>query len=182
MGYSLRGGKPETAEWFRQNQHNITRVLDIGAGSGTYAKLIKQEFDLCKDAEWTAVEAWPEYIEKFQLASLYNHVINQDVRTLDWSSLGHFSVAIAGDVLEHMTKQQAIDLVNNILQHADTLIVSIPIVYMPQDEVDGNPYEVHVKPDWSHDEVMETWAPVIKHFYRKSVKSKLAVYWLSANA
>jgi 2-polyprenyl-3-methyl-5-hydroxy-6-metoxy-1,4-benzoquinol methylase len=182
MGYSLRGGKPETAEWFRQNESLITRVLDIGAGSGTYAKLIKQEFDLCKHAEWTAVEAWTEYIKKFDLASLYDHVINQDVRTLNWNSLGHFSVAIAGDVLEHMTKQQAIDLVDQILKHADTLIVSIPIVYMPQDDVDGNPYEVHVKPDWSHDEVMATWAPFIKQVHRKSVKSKLAVYWLSANA
>ena len=182
MGYSLRGGKPETAEWFRQHESSITRVLDIGAGSGTYAKLIKQEFDLCKHAEWTAVEAWADYIEKFELASLYDHVINQDVRTLDWNSLGHFSVAIAGDVLEHMTKQLAIHLVDQILKHADTLMVSIPIVYMPQDDVDGNPYEVHVKPDWSHDEVMETWAPFIKQVHRKSVKSKLAVYWLSANA
>jgi 2-polyprenyl-3-methyl-5-hydroxy-6-metoxy-1,4-benzoquinol methylase len=182
MGYSLRGGKPETAEWFRQNESSITRVLDIGAGSGTYAKLIKQEFDLCKDAEWTAVEAWPEYIEKFHLSSLYDHVINQDARTLNWNELGHFSVTIAGDVLEHMTKAEAVVLVDQILKHSDTLIVSIPIVYMPQDEVDGNPYEVHVKPDWSHDEVMETWAPVITHVHRKSVKSKLAVYWLSANA
>jgi predicted TPR repeat methyltransferase len=182
MGYSLRGGKPETAEWFRQNQQNITRVIDIGAGSGTYVKLIKQEFDLCHNTEWTAVEAWKDYISKFDLENMYDHVINQDVRTLDWNSLGHFSVAIAGDVLEHMTKDEAVALVNKILDHADTLIVSIPIVYMPQDELEGNPYEVHVKPDWSHDEVIETWAPVIKSFYRKSVKSKIAVYWLSKNA
>lgn len=181
MGYSLRGGKPETAEWFRQNESTITRVLDIGAGSGTYSRLIKQEFNLCCDAEWTAVEAWPEYIHKFRLPTLYDHVINQDARTLDWNSLGHFSVAIAGDVLEHMTKSEAVKLVDQILQHADTLIVSIPIVYMPQDELEGNPYEVHVKPDWSHDEVMETWVTAIKHFYRKSVKSKIAVYWLSAD-
>ena len=179
MGYSLRGGKPETAEWFKQNESSITRVLDIGAGSGTYAKLIKQEFDLCKQTEWIAVEAWPEYIEKFELHTLYDRVINQDVRTLDWSNLGHFSVAIAGDVLEHMTKEQAIELVNRVLNHADTLIVSIPIVYMPQDELEGNPYEVHVKPDWSHEEVMDTWGSVIKKFYRKSVKSKIAVYWLT---
>lgn len=180
MGYSLRGGKPETAEWFRQHQQSINRVLDIGAGSGTYARLIKQEFNLCHSAEWTAVEAWDDYIRKFDLANLYDHVINQDVRTLDWDKMGHFSVAIAGDVLEHMTKQQAIELVDRVLQHADTLIVSIPIVYMPQDAVEGNPFEVHVKPDWTHDEVMETWAPLIKSFYRKSVKSKIAVYWLSA--
>jgi predicted TPR repeat methyltransferase len=182
MGYSLRGGKPETAEWFRQNQQNIARVIDIGAGSGTYAKLIKQEFDLCHDSEWTAIEAWQEYVDKFELKNIYDHVINQDVRTLDWDLLGHFSVAIAGDVLEHMTKDEAVALVDTILDHADTLIISIPIVYMPQDAVEGNPFEVHIKPDWSHDEVIETWAPVIKTFYRKSVKSKIAVYWLSKHA
>lgn len=180
MGYSLRGGKPETAEWFKQNQKNITRVLDIGAGSGTYARLIKQEFNLCHTAEWVAVEAWTEYISKFGLADLYDRVINQDARTLDWSQLGYFSVAIAGDVLEHMTKAEAVELVDRVLQHSETLIVSIPIVYMPQDAVEGNPFEVHVKPDWTHDEVMSTWAPLIKNFYRKSVKSKIAVYWLSA--
>jgi hypothetical protein len=179
MGYSLRGGKAETAEWFRENQSLITRVLDIGAGSGTYAKLIKQEFGLCHNTEWVAVEAWAEYITQYELDKLYNHVINQDARTLDWNKLGKFSVTIAGDVLEHMTKDEAIILVDQILANSSTLIVSIPIIYMPQDEVNGNPYEVHVKPDWSHDEVIATWKPYIKNFYRKSVKSKIAVYWLA---
>lgn len=179
MGYSLRGGKPETAQWFKENEPTIVRVLDIGAGSGTYVKLIKEEFNLCKRSEWVAIEAWQPYIEKFNLNTMYNQVINQDVRTLDWNKLGHFSVAIAGDVLEHMTKEEAVTLVDQILKNANTLIISIPIVYMPQDELEGNPFEVHVKPDWSHDEVMLTWGSKIKKFYRKSPKSKIAVYWLS---
>jgi hypothetical protein len=78
-----------------------------------------------------------------------------------------------------MTKEEAIKLVENVLTNCQTLIISIPIVHMPQDEVNGNPFEVHVKDDWSHDEVMSTWAPYIKSVYRKSSKSKLAVYWLS---
>jgi len=179
MAYSLRGGKPEIAEWFRENKNNLTRILDIGAGSGTYAKLLKEEFNLCKDSEWVAVEAWQPYVEKYQLEKIYNRVITQDVRTIDWDSLGSFSVTIAGDVLEHMNKEEAILLVKNILKHTTFLIISIPIVYMPQDEVDGNPFEVHVKPDWSHDEVIATWNKEIKKFYRKSPKSKIAVYWLS---
>lgn len=179
MGYSLRGGKPETAQWFKEHEKSISRVLDIGAGSGTYIKLIKEEFNICKDSEWIAVEAWQPYIDEFRLESLYNKVINQDVRKINWNDLGEFSVAIAGDVLEHMTKEEAIILVDQILEHSKTLIISIPIVYMPQDELDGNPFEVHVKPDWSHDEVMATWGSKIKTFYRKSVKSKIAVYWLT---
>ena len=179
MGYSLRGGKPETAQWFKENEKSISRVLDIGAGSGTYIKLVKEEFNICKNSRWVAIEAWEPYIEKFNLKSMYDEVINQDVRKIDWDSLGKFSVAVAGDVLEHMTKDEAIALVDQVLKQANTLIISIPIVYMPQDELEGNPFEVHVKPDWSHDEVMSTWGSKIKKFYRKSVKSKIAVYWLT---
>jgi hypothetical protein len=50
---------------------------------------------------------------------------------------------------------------------------------MPQDDhAYDNPHEAHVKDDWSHDEVMETWGHNITTFWRKSVKSKLAVYWM----
>jgi phospholipid N-methyltransferase len=179
MGTSLRGGKPEIAAWFKDHESLIDRVIDIGAGSGTYVKLVKQEFNICKDSLWTAIEAWEPYISEFKLNSLYDQVINVDARTLNWDELGKFSVAIAGDVLEHMTKQEAIQLVEKILENCKVLIISIPIIYMPQDEINGNPFEIHVKPDWSHDEVLETWKDKIKSFYRKSPKSKIAVYWLS---
>jgi hypothetical protein len=109
---------------------------------------------------------------------MYDRIINQDVRTVDWKQLGPISVVIAGDVLEHMTKEAAIALVDQVLAVADTMIVSIPIRHMPQGEhAYENPYEEHVKDDWSHDEVMETWSHYIFKHYRKSVKSKLGVYW-----
>ena len=179
MGYSLRGGKPETASWFKDREDTIKRVLDIGAGSGTYIKLIKEEFNLCKDSVWVGIEAWLPYIDKFKLNSMYDTIINQDARTLNWEALGKFDVTIAGDVLEHMTKNDAIVLVDNILKNSKFLIISIPIIYMPQDEIEGNPFEIHVKPDWSHEEVLETWGTKIKKIHRKSPKSKIAVYWLS---
>jgi hypothetical protein len=50
---------------------------------------------------------------------------------------------------------------------------------MPQDELEGNPFEVHVKDDWSHNEVIATWGAYIKETYRKSGKSKIGVYWLT---
>lgn len=179
MGYSLSTGKAETLEWFVKNQNNITRILDIGAGSGTYINLIKFDNNVCSDSEWVGVEAWENYINEFKLDKKYNSVINQDARILNWSKLGKFSVAIAGDVLEHMSKDDAIALVENILENCQTLIISIPIIHMPQDEINGNPFEVHVKDDWSHEEVMSTWGQYIKSIYRKSSKSKVAVYWLS---
>jgi hypothetical protein len=50
---------------------------------------------------------------------------------------------------------------------------------MPQDDIEGNPFEIHVKPDWTHEEVVDTWKDVLKNHWRKSVKSKIGVYWLA---
>jgi predicted TPR repeat methyltransferase len=179
MPYSLPSGKTQTAEWFSNNQDSINRVLDIGAGAGTYPKLIKQEHNICHTAEWVGIEAWEPYIEQFDLKILYDQVVNCDARKLDWNNLGKFDVAIAGDVLEHMTKEEAVVLVNEILENCGTLIISIPIRYMPQDDIEGNPFEIHVKPDWTHEEVVDTWKDVLKNHWRKSVKSKIGVYWLA---
>jgi len=179
MGISVEIGKPQTLEWFVNNQTSIGRILDIGAGSGTYINLIKLKNNICIDAEWVAIEAWKPYIDKFDLESKYNTVINKDARKLNWNELGKFDVAIAGDVLEHMTKEEAILLVEQIIENCKTLIISIPITHLPQDEINGNPFEVHVKDNWCHEEVLETWSQYIKNSWRKSKKSMIGVYWLS---
>lgn len=178
MSYSLKSGKSETLAWFQANQDTIATVVDIGPGSGTYINLIKETANCCTHARWIGIEIWKPYIEQFKLESRYDQIINQDVRTVDWSDLKP-SVVIAGDVLEHMTKTDAMALVDRILATNATLIVSIPIRYMPQDEhAYENPHEAHIKDDWSHEEVMATWGHYIFDSYRKSQKSKLGVYWL----
>jgi predicted TPR repeat methyltransferase len=179
MSYSLRSGKEQTLAWFVENQNQIQTIVDIGPGSGTYIKLIKEEAQCCVNARWIGIEIWAPYIEQFQLRDRYSEIVNADVRTVDWAQLNP-DVVIAGDVLEHMTKPDAVALVDRILAVAKTLIVSIPIRHMPQDEhAYENPHEAHIKDDWSHDEVMETWGHYVKNSYRKSAKSKLGVYWMS---
>lgn len=179
MSYSLRSGKAETLSWFQAHASDIQVVVDIGPGSGTYVKLIREEAQCCVNAKWIGIEIWAPYIKQFKLEQRYDQIINADVRTVDWNELNP-SVVIAGDVLEHMTKEDAIALVDRILSVAQTLIVSIPIRYMPQDEhAYENPHEAHIKDDWTHDEVMATWGHYIKDSYRKSQKSKLGVYWMS---
>lgn len=180
MSFSLRAGKSETLKWFQDNEVKIQRIVDIGAGSGTYIKLIKEEAGCCQQAEWIGIEIWSPYIQQFNLEKRYDKIINQDVRTIDWNQFGSISAVIAGDVLEHMTKQEAMAVVERVLAVSSMLIVSIPIRYMPQDEhAYENPHEAHVKDDWTHEEVMETWGSVIVNHWRKSPKSKLGVYWMS---
>lgn len=180
MPYSLKSGKNETINWFCTNELSINRIVDIGPGSGTYINLIKEQNNYCKTAQWIGIEVWKPYVEKYKLEQRYDLIINKDVRLINWAEIGPVSVVIAGDVLEHISKEDAIILVDKILTVSKMLIISIPIVHMPQDhKAYDNPYEEHVKDDWTHNEVMETWSQYIKQHYRKGKKSKLGVYWMS---
>jgi predicted TPR repeat methyltransferase len=178
MPFSLKTGKEQTLQWFKENESSINRVLDIGVGSGTYFKLIKEN-NVCLNSLWTGIEAWEPYVHKFNLNDMYDELIIDDIRRVNLEELSQFDVAIAGDVLEHMTKEEAICLVDNVLKISKTLIISMPIVFMEQGAYEGNPFEIHVKPDWSHEEVMLTWKNKIKSYYLKNTRSKIGVYWLS---
>ena len=98
----------------------------------------------------------------------------EDVRTFDYSKVGNVDICFAGDVIEHMKKEEALAMTNKLLDISDNLYLSIPIIYMPQGADEGHPYEVHVKPDWSHEEVMESF-PHIKGFWGGP---KIGVYHL----
>jgi hypothetical protein len=67
------------------------------------------------------------------------------------------------------------DLVAKLLANSKRVIISIPIVNYPQDEVGGNPFERHVKDDWSHQEMMDTFPQITKHWQGKVI----GVYFLT---
>jgi predicted TPR repeat methyltransferase len=179
MPVSSKLGKKEIVEWISLNKNEISKILDIGVGSGIYAKLLRNN-KIINDITIVGVEIWKPYISKFNLNELYDTIIQEDARKIDYTKLGRFDLTFAGDVLEHMTKEEAINLVENILSISKTLIISIPIIYMPQDEYEGNPYEIHVKPDWSDEEVKECWNHYIKKSYigYKKTSPRIGVYWL----
>jgi tetratricopeptide (TPR) repeat protein len=153
----------------------IKNVLDIGVGCGTY----KDRYNfLLKDAFWTGIEIWPNYISKYNLNEKYQKIINEDARKFDFSNLENQNIVFAGDVLEHMTKDDAVFLVDNILKNADSLIVSIPIIHMPQGVYEGNPYEEHIKDDWSDEEFRSTYKDLI---IDSAIDGEIGVYLLSKN-
>jgi hypothetical protein len=96
-----------------------------------------------------------------KLQEKYNSVIIEDVREINWDSLDHIDITFMGDVLEHMTKEQAIDLVDKVMTVSRIGIISIPTKHWPQGAVGGNPFEIHVKDDWTHSEVMDTFQKYI---------------------
>ena len=164
MPASAKEGKDIIFHWMSEVPNPINRVLDLGVGKGTYSRLFRKQPSKLSNAHWIGVEAWKPYIEEFNLRSRYHEIINKDIRLLDYDSLKPIDVAFAGDVLEHVTKEEAINVVDKVLSICPKLVISIPIIHYPQDALNGNHYEIHVKDDWSHKEMLETF-PQIKKYW-----------------
>ncbi len=151
---------------------NFRQVLDVGAGAGGYCRFLGPAFP---DSEWTALEIWQPYLELFELETHYQRVLITDARS--WVPDRNFDLVIMGDVLEHMQPQEALDLVIKLLDYTQLALISIPIVHMPQGTTYGNPYERHVKDDWSHKEVLGYFPNISMSF----AGEEIGVYLLSAN-
>jgi hypothetical protein len=150
----------------------IVGVLDVGPGMGTYA-------GFRSDGQyWICMEAWEPYVAKYHLASIYDRVVVGDIRQADWAALGPLDLVICGDVLEHMSKDEALSVLHKALDHAAVVLVSIPIVHAPQGEAHGNPFERHVKDDWSHAECLSSF-PDVSIFLRGT---EIGIYLLSRNS
>lgn len=155
MGTSDPANKP----WIKQKiaELNPKTVLDVGAGQGVY-------LDICKsirpDIHVTGIEVWLPYIEQFNLANRYDTLIKRDIRhNTDWN----YDLVIFGDVLEHMTTEEAVQCYNNARESGANIILSLPIIHYHQDAINGNPYEKHVREDWTTQEVLQKFEGITEY-------------------
>jgi hypothetical protein len=125
-------------------------IIDIGCGAGVWLDVLKPHFLTSK---FIGVEVFRPYHERFLLPFRYDIVLDSDARSGNWPE---GDVVILGDILEHMTEEEAIQLFRTAKKKAyRAVILSIPIVHYPQGELAGNPYEVHVEEDWTVERVIE---------------------------
>lgn len=147
MPTSSKSGKA-SIQWVMSKIPAPKTGLDIGCGEGTYAKMFPK-------LEWTGVEIWEPYVEQYKLKELYQNLFVRDAK--GWDSDDHFDVCFLGDVLEHMTAEEAQQMLRKCRRLADTVIISIPLGHYPQGEWGGNPHERHITDNWSDELVKETF-------------------------
>lgn len=156
MPMSSAEGKPWTKDRVDAlaRAHGPLEVLDIGPGVGTYAKLLAGP----SVRRITGVEIWEPYVRTYRLRDHYDDVVVGDARQVD---LPRVDVVILGDVAEHMTEADALRLWQRCADAARRAVyLSIPVVHYPQDQIEGNPHEVHVEQDWDHDRVLASFAGI----------------------
>lgn len=116
--------------------------LDLGAGAGKYGSIVKE---IDQSIETTAVEIEKDYIEKFNLRSIYNQVWNISIAKIvqpEYFDL-IFDVIMIGDTLEHLKKSDGINLLNFLIYRCRWIIVEFPHRYL-QNAVDGYTSEAHI--------------------------------------
>lgn len=147
MPYSAAEGKETVLAWYEEIRPRT--VVDVGAGCGTYAEVVRAHSPW--KGRWAAIEAWEPYVGRFGLHGLYDTVVVADARQLV-ASFYRADLVIAGDVLEHMPRADAVRLLDRIRARATSLIVSIPVLHLDQGAVYDNPHERHVD-QWTADQM-----------------------------
>jgi len=165
MPYSEKAGK----EFIKQIIKCLSpkTILDIGAGAGTYSKLMRG------NEHWTALEIWEPYIEKYNLRYLYDEVVIEDIRK--WTPK-KYDVAIAGDVLEHMSAEESRNVLVALRKNVDFTFVSVPFGTNPQGEVEGNPYETHIEEHWDHNKVLSNFGSPLLYVIEDGAWCTMGVY------
>lgn len=155
MPFSDSQGKDVIRGWVKEIQP--TTVLDIGPGAGAYSELVTEALDK-RPWQMNAVEIWEPYIEKFNLESKYDEVWVDDIRTIDLNHIECYDLVIMGDVIEHMTKEEAKAVILRLTAKSSfenrNVIISFPVLHLDQGPYEGNPYETHVD-HWTYNEMME---------------------------
>ena len=72
MPASSTVGKDIIKAWF-ESRTDIKTIFDVGAGEGTYPKLLGPNY------RWIGSEIWAPYVSRFDLESLYSMLIIGDI-------------------------------------------------------------------------------------------------------
>jgi hypothetical protein len=129
-------------------------VLDIGPGAGKYGKmLLAIEAERKRSIRKLCVEIDNEkVIQRFDLRNLYDDIINEDAARLAkrYPALTG-DLAIAGDVIEHLTKSEGVDLIEYLQYRFKHIFLVIPVDWVSF-EYQDHTYESHIA-IWRPDDI-----------------------------
>lgn len=155
MPYSSTAFKEEVKDHLLEHIPAMARVLDVGPGAGTYGEMLNSKRII------DAVEIFEPYIDMFNLRDKYTKVFNGNILSFD---LSPYDYVILGDVLEHIPKYEAINLIKRIDDEGIHCLVAVPYLY-EQGEYMNNIHETHHQPDLTHEIFLQRY-PSMKLLFK----------------
>lgn len=159
MAYSYDFYKKEVKEYLVSKFKGNAKVLDIGAGCGTYWNLLHDSFRTID-----AIEVFKPNIDNYKLKQKYHKVYNMDITQFKYD---FYDIIIFGDVLEHLDTNDAKMVLEYAYTRCKELIVAVPYE-LEQDEVGGNKYEIHKQADLTP-KIMKERYPMLKLLYKNDL-------------
>ena len=152
---SLNVGKRESIEWIMKNFSKGSFCLDVGACDGKWADLLGDYLVM------DGVEIYRPNIEKHNLMSKYRYIFNADIREFQY--FDDYDLIIFGDVLEHMSVEDAQKVLHYAIPRCRNLLVAVPYQWVNRSHY-GNPWEVHIQDDLTPENVLERY-PELKPLF-----------------
>lgn len=159
MAFSYDFYKKEIKEYLVDKYKGNAKILDVGAGEGTYRNLL---YDVFKTID--AVEVFKPNIIKYNLKQKYHRVYNIDIKDFKYK---YYDIIIFGDVIEHLDVNEAKNVLEYAYNRCNEMIVAVPY-QLKQDEVDGNIYEIHKQDDLTNEIFLQRY-PFMKLLYKNDV-------------
>lgn len=110
-------------------------ALDVGCGQGTYAHYLNKHLVI------DGLDIYSPHDNEYTRA-LYNKVMIKDIRFFEYD---YYDVVIIGDVLEHLSIEDAQKVIEYAKKHCGLLVVAIP--YEMEQEGNENHAELHIQAD-----------------------------------
>ena len=134
---SYNSGKFEVQQWILNNVEEGSTCLDVGACDGIWYNLVGEHLQM------DAVEVFEPNIRDNHLEEKYNRVFNMNIK--DCAYL-YYDCIIFGDIIEHLTVEDAQRVLKYAEEHSKHIIVAVPFLFK-QGELYGNKYEIHIQDD-----------------------------------
>jgi 2-polyprenyl-3-methyl-5-hydroxy-6-metoxy-1,4-benzoquinol methylase len=131
-------------------QPNPRRVLDVGAGYGKHGVLLREYLDPTPVVD--GVEAWEPYVDAHRLRGIYDNLYVRDILTFTAEELAVYDMIVMGDVIEHMEKQDALDLLARA--PGAWFVIATPVEFFNTDP-SLPPTERHLSP-WTYSDFAAT--------------------------
>lgn len=160
MPYSSPHLDDTLAGWVRGNIPRDFVLLDIGAGAGKFSQIFTEYV-------MDAVEFFLPYHNTFGLAKKYRNVFGMTIQEFVTSvGLSGYGGVVMGDVLEHLSVEDAQFVVSSLYASKVSFIIKVPFmmeqVMTPEvleahPEVVGNHLEDHLQPDLTNDVMLQRY-------------------------
>lgn len=172
MASSRYESVPMIVEYMRKVKPNT--VLDLGVGFGKIGWLVREYLEAWNDRvlknQWSinliGIEIFEDYHKDGLQRLLYDDIIYEDILNIIeiFPIVNRIDLICAIDVIEHLTKDSAMCLLEEIKDIGNNILLSIPIGKRWLRKSYGqNPYEAHLS-SWEIVELEDIGYKTIHHY------------------